>query len=88
MRARLHTDTRECARAITYELPPSPYPPARAAIAHIITAREGAIINLGITPQTYMPWRVPSRNMPSAFHLPDFEKKKKSEEETMRSLRN
>lgn len=65
--ARLHTDTRECARAITHEPPRSSSarnPPARAAIVHIITAREGAIINLGITPQTYMPRRAPSWDTP------------------------
>lgn len=74
--ARLHTDTRECARAITYEpagsLPSRPSPAVPLASAptpplllrdlradresvHIITGGKArAIINLGITPQTYM----------------------------------
>lgn len=68
--ARLHTDTRECARAITYEAPGVPPPgrslaPIQALYEYTHNYRqEGAIINLGITPQTYMPRRVPSRDIP------------------------
>jgi len=41
-----------------------PYPPIRADECTHNYLQEGAIINLGITPQTYMPRCIPSRDIP------------------------